>query len=193
MKSKLAILGVTALLIATTTVSAALLPFLPVPRGPVSDATTWQDLETLKVIFPENLDIDVHQVYVIKNTEQWQSFWASVPQVTEEGKPLGEIPYVDFEHTFAVVASYGWHEEGYAIEVTKARYNGERVYVQVDRQEPNPQNCRPYFDPFFGGIAIIDQPEVADFSETMVGASYQQVLEDAWPVANRDCGGGHGA
>ena len=187
MKSKILLFSVTAILIATTTVSAAILPFFPGVPGEVTEATTWEQLEIKQVIFPENLDIDVYSVYVIKNAEQWHAFWQSVPEITVAGSPTGELPYVDFENTFAVIASYGWHEEGYAISVTDAKFNGEQVYVQVDRQEPNPANCRPYFDPFFGGIAIIEQPAVEDFNSTPVGASYQQVLEEEWDVPTRNC------
>ncbi|HEX9709838.1 MAG TPA: hypothetical protein VGB42_07745 [Candidatus Thermoplasmatota archaeon] len=187
MKSKVLLISVSAVLIATTTVSAALLPFLPVAPGPVTEATTWQDLPIVRVVFPDNLDIDVEAVYVIKNAEQWQAFWQSVPDVTVEGTATGELPYVDFEHNFAVIASYAWHEEGYAIDVTDAKFNGDQVFVQVDRQEPNPENCRPYFDPFYGGIAIIAQPDVEDFASTPVGASYQQVLEEEWDVPSRNC------
>jgi hypothetical protein len=187
MRSKLLLLGVTAVLIATTTVSAALLPMLPAAPGKVTEVTTWEELDTVRVIFPDNLDIDVEAVYVIKTADQWHAFWTMVPDVTVEGTPTGELPFVDFDHNFAVIASYAWHEEGYAIEVTNAQFNGEQVYVQIDRQEPNPANCRPYFDPFFGGIAIIEKPDVSDFSGTPVGASYQQVLEDEWDVPTRNC------
>lgn len=187
MRSKLLLLSVAAVLIATTTVSAALLPLLPSAPGPVTEATTWTDLETVRVIFPDNLDIDVEAVYVIKTADQWQAFWASVPDVTVEGTPTGELPFVDFDHSFAVIASYAWKEEGFAIQVTNAQFNGEQVFVQVDRQQPNPENCRPYFDPFYGGIAIIEKPDVSDFSSTPVGASYQQVLEAEWDVPSRNC------
>ncbi len=187
MRSKLLLFSVTAILIATTTVSAALLPLFPATPGPVTEATTWQQLPTVRVIFPDNLDIDVESVYVIKTADQWDAFWSTVPDVTVEGTPTGELPYVDFEHNFAVIASYAWKEEGYAIDVTDAQFNGHQVYVQVDRQEPNPDNCRPYFDPFYGGIAIIQKPDVANFESTPVGATYQQVLEAEWDIPSRAC------
>ncbi len=187
MRSKLVLVSVTAVLIATTTVSAALLPFLPGAPGPVTEVTTWDELPTVRVLFPDNLDIDVEAVYVFKNADQWHAFWASVPDATVEGQETGELPYVDFEHNFAVIASYAWKDDGYAIEVTDAKFNGQQVYVEVDRQEPNPKNCRPYFDPFFGGIAIIQQPDVEDFTSTPVGASYQQVLEAEWDLPTRQC------
>jgi hypothetical protein len=44
MKSKFAILAIGALILATATVSAAVLPVMTAPRGPVTSATTWADL-----------------------------------------------------------------------------------------------------------------------------------------------------
>jgi hypothetical protein len=176
-----------AVVIAAATVSAAVLPVVAPSRGPVTSATTWQDLRVVQVQFPDNLDIDVEAVYVIRTAAEWNAFWAQVPGVTVDGLAVGELPHVDFSRQFAIVASYGWHEEGYAISVTHAKFNGQQVYVAVDRQVPNPANCRPYVDPFFGGIAIVDQPAVADFSTTPVGSLYHQVLEAEWDVPTRQC------
>lgn len=160
---------------------------VPLNRGAVTAQTTWQDLKVVQVAFPENLDLDWEGVYVIKTEAQWNAFWARVPQVTVEGKAVGEIPQPDFSHQFAVVASYGWKSEGYAIQVTHAKFNGQQIAVQVDRQVPNPANCRVYFDPFFGGIAIIEQPAASNFASLPVGSSYNQVMEARWATATRDC------
>jgi hypothetical protein len=180
-------MAISAIVIAAATVSAAVLPMAPAKTGPVTAVTTWQDLRVVQVQFPDNLDIDVEAVYTLRTAAEWNAFWAQVPDVTVDGLAVGELPYVDFSHQFAVVASYGWHEEGYAISVTHAKFNGQAVYVQVDRQIPNPANCRPYIDPFFGGIAIIDAPAVGDLATTPVGASYNQVMEDEWDVPVREC------
>jgi len=187
LKSKFAILAIGALVLATATVSAAVLPAITAPRGPVTAATTWADLKVTRVAFPTNLDVDHEGVWVLKTTDQWNAFWASVPQPTDPSQPVGDIPYVDFTHQFAVVASYGWHDEGFAISVTHARFNGMAAYVEVDRQVQNPDNCRPHYDPFFGGVAIVEKPAVTNFASTQVGASYHQVLEPQWTYATRDC------
>ena len=187
MRLKVGLLAIGAVVIAAATVSAAVLPVAAPARGPVTSATTWQDLRIVKVEFPTNLDIDQQTVYVLKTAAEWNSFWAQVPDVTVEGMAVGQLPAVDFSHQFAVVASYGWHEEGYAISVTHAKFNGGQVYVAVDRQVPNPENCRPYVDPFFGGIAIVEQPAVSDFSTTPVGSLYHQTLEPKWDIPTRQC------
>jgi hypothetical protein len=187
LKLKAALLGLGAFVLAATTVSAALLVVVPTPKGPVTTATTWTDLPVVSVAFPDNLNIKLEQVYVLKTQAQWNAFWQSVPGVTVEGKAIGDLPAPDFSHQFAVVASYGWKSEGYAIQVTHAKTNGMQVAVQVDRQVPNPSNCRVYFDPFFGGIAIVEQPHTAHFDATPVGSSYNQVMEPRWASATRDC------
>lgn len=189
MKLKFAALVILTVVLGTATVSAALLPAIAAPRTATTQQTTWSDLQVKQVAFPENLDIDVEAVYVIKTPEQWAAFWSNVPEATDPSAPTGEIPYVDFTHQFAVIASYGWKDEGYAISVTHAKFNGKAVFVTVDRQTPNPLNCRPRFDPFFGGIAIVERPAAEDFTVTPVGAVYQYVLETRWANPTRGCGG----
>jgi hypothetical protein len=187
MQLKIGILVTGALLIATATVSAAIMPMIPTGRGPVTAQTTWQDLHVVSVAFPANLDLKTEGVYVLKTQDQWNAFWSSVPQVTVGGKAVGAIAQPDFSHQFAIVASYGWKSEGYAISVTHAKFNGQQVYVQVDRQVPNPDNCRVYFDPFFGGVSIVEAPHAANFATMPVGSAYNQVMEARWASATRDC------
>ena len=187
MRMKIVVLAIGAIALAGTTVSAAIMPFIPTNHAAVTQQTTWTNLPVISVAFPDNLDIDVEAVYVLKTQAQWDAFWAQVPDVTVEGKPVGDVVQPDFSHQFAVVASYAWKGEGYAISVTNAKFNGKEVAVEVQRQVPNPANCRVFWDPFFGGVAIIEQPHVADFSSTPVGSSYDQVMEARWPQATRDC------
>jgi len=163
------------------------MPWMPAGNGAVSSQTTWTDLPIVSVAFPENLDIDIEAVYVLKTQAQWDAFWARVPDVTVEGQAVGDMPAPNFDHQFAVVASYAWKAEGYAIAVTHAKFNGQQIAVEVDRQVPNPSNCRVYFDPFFGGIAIVEQPQGGDFASTPVGSTYNQVVEPRWEFATRDC------
>ena len=180
MKLKIGILAVGALVLATATVSAAIMPAIPNNRSSIIQQTTWQDLKIVSVAFPSNLDIKTEGVYVLKTQEQWNAFWANVPSVTDATQRVGDIPQPDFTHQFAVVASYGWKSEGYAISATHAKFNGQQVYVQVDRQVPNPANCRVYFDPFYGGVSIVEAPHGANLATTTVGASYNQVMEAQW-------------
>ena len=187
MKLRVAVLAAGALILATATVSAAIMPAIPTNRGSITSQTTWTDLPIVKVAFPENLDLDYEAVFVLKTQEQWDAFWAGVPQVTAEGLAVGEIPQPDFTHQFAIVASYGWKSEGYAISATHAKFNGQQVAVSVDRQFPNPSNCRVFFDPFYGGISIVEQPAVSNFADTPVGSTYHQVMEARWALATRDC------
>jgi hypothetical protein len=187
MKLRVAVLAAGALILATATVSAAIQPAIPTNRGALTSATTWKDLPIVKVSFPDNLDLATEGVFVLKTQAQWDSFWASVPQVTKEGLAVGQIPQPDFTHQFAVVASYGWKSEGYAISTTHAKFNGQQVAVNVDRQVPNPSNCRVYFDPFYGGISIVEQPSGVDFTNVPVGATYHQVMEARWAQSTRDC------
>jgi hypothetical protein len=191
MKLKIGILAAGALLIATATVSAAIMPAIPNARASVTAQTTWTDLKVVSVAFPANLDIKSEAVYVLKTQDQWNVFWANVPKVTVDGKAIGAVPQPDFSHQFAIVASYGWKSEGYAIQVTHAKYNGQQVAVQVDRQVPNPANCRVYFDPFYGGVSIVEAPHSANFASTPVGSSYNQVMEARWSTATRDCRATH--
>jgi hypothetical protein len=187
MKMRIGLLALGAFVLVGTTVSAALMPWVPANHAAVAAQTTWTDLDIVSVEFPANLDIDVEAVYVLKTQEQWDAFWARVPDVTVEGEPVGYAKQPDFSHQFAVVASYAWKAEGYAISVTDAKFNGQQVAVQVDRQVPNPSNCRVYFDPFYGGVAIVENPAVADFSATPVGSNYVEVMEARWEHATRDC------
>ena len=170
-----------------TTVSAAIMPWMPSDHEAVVAQTTWTDLPVISVAFPDNLDIDEEAVYVLKNQAQWDAFWAQVPDVTVDGQPVGSVVQPDFSHQFAVIASYAWKAEGYAISVTDAKYNGNQIAVEVERQVPNPSNCRVYFDPFYGGIAIVEQPEASTFVSTPVGAHYEQTMEARWEHATRDC------
>ena len=187
MRMKIAVLAIGALALVGTTVSAAMMPWIPANHDAVTAQTTWTDLPIISVQFPENLDIDVEAVYVLKTQAQWDAFWARVPDVTVDGQPVGSVVQPDFSHQFAVVASYAWKAEGFAISVTDAKFNGQQVAVQVDRQIPNPANCRVYFDPFYGGIAIVEQPDVENFALTPVGSNYNQVMEARWEHATRDC------
>jgi hypothetical protein len=187
MKTKIAVLALGAFVLIGTTVSAAIMPWTPTNHAAVAAQTTWTNLPITQVTFPDNLDIDVEAVYVLKTQAQWDAFWARVPGVTVDGQPVGEVAHPDFTHQFAVVASYAWKSEGYAISVTNAKFNGQQVAIQVDRQVPNPSNCRVYFDPFYGGIAIVEQPHVDSFGTTPVGSQYNQVMEARWDHATRDC------
>ena len=187
MKMKIAVLALGAFVLIGTTVSAAMMPWIPTNHAAVAAQTTWTNLPIVQVAFPDNLDIDIEATYVLKTQAQWDAFWARVPGVTVDGVPVGEVAHPDFTHQFAVVASYAWKSEGYAIAVTSAKFNGQQIAVQVDRQVPNPSNCRVYFDPFYGGIAIIEQPHAGTFSGTPVGSSYHQTMEARWDHATRDC------
>lgn len=187
MRMKIAVLAIGALALVGTTVSAAIMPWTPNNHAAVASQTTWTNLQVVSVQFPDNLDIDVEGVYVLKTQAQWDAFWERVPDVTVDGRAVGSVAQPDFSHQFAIVASYAWKGEGYAISVTNAKFNGQQVAVQVDRQVPNPSNCRVYFDPFFGGVAIVEQPHVDNFAVTPVGSSYNQVVEARWDHATRDC------
>jgi hypothetical protein len=187
MKLRIPLLALGACVLIGTTVSAAVMPWIPNNHPAVVAQTTWTNLPIISVAFPDNLDIKEEAVYVLKTQAQWDAFWAEVPGVTVAGKPVGEVAQPDFSHQFAVVASYAWKSEGYAISVTNAKFNGQQVAVQVDRQVPNPSNCRVYFDPFYGGVAIVEQPNVADFTTTPVGSHYDQTMEARWDHATRDC------
>lgn len=187
MKLRIPVLALGALVLIGTTVSAAIMPWIPSNHEATVKQTTWTDLPIIQVTFPDNLDIDEEAVYVLKTQAQWDAFWAQVPDVTVDGKPVGEVAKPDFSHQFAVIASYAWKAEGFAISVTQARFNGNQIAVEVERQIPNPANCRVYFDPFYGGIAIVEQPEVADFTATPIGSHYEQTMEARWEHATRDC------
>jgi hypothetical protein len=187
MKLRVAVLAAGALILATATVSAAIMPAIPTNRSSLTSATTWTDLPVVKVAFPENLNLANEGVFVLTTQAQWDAFWATVPKLTTDGLAVGDIPQPDFTHQFAIVASYGWKSEGYAISSTHAKYNGQQVAVNVDRQVPNPSNCRVYFDPFYGGISVVEQPAGVNFASTPVGATYHQVMEARWAQATRDC------
>lgn len=187
MKLRIPVLAIGAFVLIMGTVSAALMPWIPANHEEVTAQTTWTDLTIVSVQFPENLDIDVEAVYVLKTQAQWDAFWARVPDITVDGQPVGQVAQPDFSHQFAVVASYAWKAEGYAISVTDAKFNGREVAIQVDRQVPNPANCRVYFDPFYGGVAIVENPDVDDFTVTPVGSNYNEVMEARWEFATRDC------
>lgn len=172
MRFKYALVAVAAVIVATATVSAAVLP--AAPRQPGLNPGAWTPLAVTKVAFPDGVTIDREAVLVIATQDEYNAFLQTVSSPAA-GR---DFPPLDFTTSFLVVASYGFKDLGYAISVDSAKTNGERVVVTVDRQVDNPEHCRiTHSLQFQGHLAVISKPSALDLTESQVGiANHESIM-----------------
>jgi hypothetical protein len=169
MRFKYALVAVAAVIVATATVSAAVLP--AAPRQATLNQGAWTPLALSKVAFPSGVTIDHEAVFVITTQEEYSAFLRTLPTAP----PGRDFPTLDFTNSFLVVASYGFKDLGYAITVDSAKTNGERIVVTVDRQTDNPEHCRiTHSLQFEGQLAVIAKPSTLDVSPGTVGIANRE-------------------
>lgn len=182
MRFKYALVAVAAVIVATATVSAAVLP--AAPRQATLNAGAWTPLPLTKVAFPDGVTIDHEAVFVITTQEEYSAFVRTLPTAATDR----DFPTLDFTHSFLVVASYGFKDLGYAISVDSAKTNGERVVVTVDRQIDNPEHCRITHNlQFQGQLAVISKPTTLDLTPDAVGFANRESVMPYDPYYNCGC------
>ncbi len=165
MKLKFLLAALLAAALATTTVSAALLPAIPQPSSESPAVPEWSGLDVRHVEFADGVEVAQEGVFVLRTQEEYMSF-----QQNLAGEAAGAFPFVDFSSSFVVVTSFGPKDLGHDLGVLEARTDGERIVVDVDRQVDNPDHCRITHDVKpTGEVVVISQPSSGGFDAMPIG------------------------
>lgn len=175
MRAKVVLVALLATAIATTTVSAAMLPASPLAAD--AGGPDWEALHVRHIDFSEGVSVAAAGIYVLKTQEEYVAFQQSVAY------QKGAFPFVDFAESFVVVASAGVLDLGNDLTVTQARATSGHVVVGLDRQFDNPNHCRVTHDEEpVGEVAVIARPVSDPAPDLTVGfETYESVMPyDSW-------------
>jgi hypothetical protein len=155
MKRRVLVLGLATLALAAATVSAAVMPGIPLFRPA---APAWTPVSVQPFELPAGATVEAQTSFAITSQTQYLAFQRSAGG--------SGYPYVDFERQVLIVTSLGQQDFGNRVTIAGATTDGSRISVQLSQMVDNPSHCRPAPQLHqVGQMAVISKPASLDASQ----------------------------